>query len=105
MKTLVLTLFKELKAAVVLTYIPRTKSLMEMASEISENNKDQCTNPELIGKDTYMVSCVFDRKITFIGLIDEDNPNQIVKMTITSEGEHAADKALDFANYIIDNEY
>lgn len=32
MKTLVLTLFKELKAAVVLTYIPRTKSLMEMAS-------------------------------------------------------------------------
>lgn len=50
MKTLVLTLFKELKAAVVLTYIPRTKSLMEIASEISENNKDQCTKPELIGK-------------------------------------------------------
>ncbi len=32
MKTLVLTLFKKLKAAVVLTYIPRTKSLMEIAS-------------------------------------------------------------------------
>lgn len=105
MKTLVLTLFKELKAAVVLTYIPRTKSLMEMASEISENNKDQCTKPELIGEDTYMVSCMFDNKFTFIGLIVENDPNKVVKMTITGEGEHAADKALDFANLIIDNEY
>lgn len=52
-----------------------------------------------------MVSCMFDNKFTFIGLIVEDDPNKVVKMTITGEGEHAADKALDFANLIIDNEY